>query len=102
MLYFNSKQIPELAGLNFRQRMAVVRAAADRLPAPTKLMLNIVKLLILSLMFLQIARAEGVLIFGYSALLLIIYPLITRPITFALCQERLAMVRRQLYPDVSE
>jgi len=43
MLYLNSQKIPELAGLTFAQRMEVIRKAADELPVPTKITLNIVK-----------------------------------------------------------
>jgi hypothetical protein len=99
MLYFNSKNIPELAGLNFAQRMRVVQTAADRLAAPTKISLNIVKLLILTPLFILIARADGWAIAGYILLLGILYPLITRPLTFAICRSQFRSVRRQLFPD---
>lgn len=99
MLYFNSQKIPELAGLSFAQRMHVIRTAADRLPAPTKITLNIIKLIILSVLFILIARAEGWAIAGYVLLLVVLYPLITRPLTFLLCKAQLGQIRRQLYPD---
>ena len=98
MLYLNSQKIPELAGLSFPQRMAVIRGAADKLPVPTKITLNIVKLLVLVPLFLLIARAEGWAIAGYIVLLLVAYPAITRPLTFALCRKDFAAVRRQLFP----
>lgn len=99
MLYFNSQNIPELKGLNFAQRMQVLRTAADRLPAPTKIALNIVKLIILSILFIMIARAEGILILGYVLLLVIVYPLLTRPLTYFLCRNALATIRKQQFPD---
>jgi hypothetical protein len=98
MIYFNSQSIPELQGLNFSQRMQVIRAAADRLPAPTKITLNIIKLVILSVLFILIARAEGWAIAGYVLLLVVLYPLITRPLTFYLCRKHLAGIRRQQFP----
>lgn len=98
MIYFNSQSIPELQGLNFSQRMQVLRTAADRLPAPTKIALNIIKLIILSVLFILIARAEGWAIAGYTVLLVIAYPLITRPITFFLCRSQLASIRKQQFP----
>lgn len=101
MLFLNSQKIPELAGLNFAQRMQVLRTAADRLPVPTKITLNIIKLIILSLMFILIARAEGWFIVGYIVALIIIYPLVTRPLTFLLCRGQLAQVRRQLYGSLN-
>lgn len=99
MLYFNSQSIPELKGLNFGQRMQVLRTAADRLPAPTKISLNIVKLVILSVLFIMIARADGMAIVGYVVLLLIVYPLLTRPLTYFLCRNLLAAIRKQQFPD---
>jgi membrane protease YdiL (CAAX protease family) len=98
MLYLNSQNIPELAGLNFAQRMAVVRTAADNLPAPIKITLNIIKLLILVPLFLLIADADGWAIALYIVLLLIAYPLIIRPLTFALCRKDFIRVRQKLFP----
>ena len=99
MIYLNSQSIPELAGLNFSQRMQVIRQAADKLPVPTKITLNIIKLLVLVPLFLLIARADGWAIAGYIVLLVLVYPLITRPITFALCRKQLRQVRQQLFPQ---
>lgn len=96
MLYLNSQKIPELNGLTFAERMQVVRKACDNLPVPTKITLNIIKLLILVPLFLLIARADGWAIGGYILLLLVLYPLLTRPLTFALCRKNLAAVRHQL------
>ena len=97
MLYLNSQKIPELAGLTFAQRMEVIRKAADGLPIPTKITLNIVKLLILIPLFLLIARASGWEIVGYIVLLLVAYPAITRPLTFAVCRKDFARIRQQLF-----
>lgn len=99
MIYLNSQSIPELAGLNFSQRMQVIRQAADKLPVPTKITLNIIKLLVLVPLFLLIARADGWAIAGYAVLLVLVYPLITRPLTFALCRKQLHQVRQQLFPQ---
>ncbi|EJI85762.1 MULTISPECIES: DUF6170 family protein [Alishewanella] len=99
MIYFNSQSIPELQGLNFSQRMQIIRTAADRLPAPTKITLNIIKLIILSVLFIMIARADGWAIAGYILLLVVLYPLITRPITFYLCRKQFATIRRQQFPE---
>lgn len=99
MIFFNSKNIPELAGLNFAQRMEVVRQAANLLPVPTKITLNIIKLLILTPLFLLMARSSGWYIVGYAVLLIVLYPAITRPLTFALCRKHFAKIRQQLTPN---
>ncbi len=97
MLYFNSQKIPELQGLNFDQRMQVVRTAADKLPAPTKVGLNTLKLIIIFGLFILMARADGWAMLGYALLIAPLYLIITRPITFALCQSRFTTARRQLF-----
>lgn len=102
MLYLNSQKIPELAGLTFAQRMEVIRKAVDELPVPTKVILNIVKLLILIPLFLLIARASGWEIIGYIVLLLITYPVITRPLTFAISRKNYTKIRQQLFAQQSD
>ncbi|WP_214000864.1 DUF6170 family protein [Arsukibacterium sp.] len=97
MLYFSSQKIPELQGLNFAQRMQVVRTSADKLPTPTKVGLNTLKLIIIFGLFILVARADGWAILGYALLVAPVYMLITRPITFALCQSQFSTVRQQLF-----
>lgn len=96
MLYWNSRSIPELNDLTFRDRMSVLRRATDQLPTPKKLVLNLLKLGVLLPLFLAIARSpswlEG---FGWFGLLLLSYPLITRPITFMFTQPMLRQARYQ-------
>jgi hypothetical protein len=75
MLYWNSQSLPELSGLNFRQRMAVIRRASDLLPVPKKLLLNLLKLLVLIPPFMAIARSSSISEALLLALLLVlIYP----------------------------
>jgi hypothetical protein len=97
MLYWNSQSLPELAGLNFRQRMAVIRRASDLLPVPQKLLLNILKLVVLVPPFMAIARSasipEALL---WALLLVVIYPVLTRPLTFMLVGPLLRQARHQL------
>ncbi|MGI5308715.1 DUF6170 family protein [Rheinheimera sp. WS51] len=102
MLYFSSRAIPELEGLDLNQRMLVIRQAVDQLPVPTKVMLNIIKLLILTPLFLLIARSGGWQIVGYVVLLLISYPVITRPITFALCRSKMPAIRQKLFENTQQ
>ena len=82
MLYLNSQNIPELAGLTFAQRMAVIRKAADNLPVPTKITLNIIKLLVLVPLFLLIARAPDLVTAALYVLSLVLLrvkpPVITK------------------------
>jgi hypothetical protein len=96
-MFWNSQQIPALKGLNFRDRMQVIRTATDSLAVPQKLALNLLKLVVLIPLFLLIARAPSVLQgLGYGVILLIVYPLVTRPITFWLIADRLRQARHKL------
>jgi hypothetical protein len=96
MLYWNSQSLPELKGLNFRERMAVIRRASDLLPVPKKLILNVFKLLVLIPPFMAIARASTIVEALLWALLLIIsYPLLTRPLTFIMVNPFLKIARQQ-------
>lgn len=99
MLYLNSKSIPELQGLTFAQRMQIIRIAAGRLSVPVKVFLNVVKLVILSILFILIARAEGWSVVGYLFILVVVYPLLTRPLTFFLCRNLFLAIRRQQFPQ---
>jgi hypothetical protein len=103
MLYWSSQSLPELSGLNFRQRMAVIRRASDLLPVPKKLLLNLLKLLVLIPPFMAIARSSSISEALLLALLLVlIYPLLTRPLTFILVGPLLSKARQQLNPPDGE
>jgi len=96
-MFWNTRALPELQQLNFRDRMAVLRRASDLLPTPQKLILNIWKLCVLIPPFLLIARAETPLAAaGIALALILLYPLLTRPVTFALVKPLLTQARRQL------
>lgn len=96
-MFWNSRALPELQQLNFRDRMAVLRRASDLLPTPKKLILNVWKLCVLIPPFMLIARAETVWQgLGFAVGLVVIYPLLTRPVTFALTRPLLTQARSQL------
>ncbi len=96
MLYWNSRSLPELAELNFRDRMSVLRRATDQLTTPKKLVLNLLKLVILIPPFMAIARSgsilEGIL---WALALVVCYPLVTRPVAFSLVKPLLRQARYQ-------
>jgi ABC-type transport system involved in cytochrome c biogenesis permease component len=95
-MYFSSQNIPELKGLKFSQRMQVIRSATEQVATPQKLLLNLLKLVILVPLFLLIAQWDswqsGIIVL----ILLACYPLLTRPLTFALCRPYLQQSRTKL------
>jgi len=95
-MYFGSHSIPELAGLKFAERMQVIRSATDQIPTPQKLLLNLLKLAILIPLFLVIAQWDSWQSTVTILILLAAYPLLTRPLTFALCRPHLKQARVKL------
>ena len=95
-MYFSSHTIPELAGLNFAQRMQVIRAATAQIAIPQKLLLNLLKLAILIPLFFALTQWSSWQNTIAIVALLLAYPLLTRPLTFALCRPFLTMARTKL------
>jgi len=102
-MLWNSRNVPELAGLNFRERMVVIRRATDMLETPKKLVLNLLKLAVLVPPFMAIARANSIVEgLGWAIALIVIYPLITRPVTFSFIRANLIKARRLTIPNSIE
>lgn len=97
-MHLTSQHIPELAGLNFQQRMLVIKQAVSLLPVPQKIVLNVVKLVILAHFFSILARFEGWILLPYLLLAGLVYPLVTNPVTFYMVSARLAEARRMIFP----
>ncbi|RVT49198.1 hypothetical protein EMM73_00940 [Rheinheimera sediminis] len=95
-MYFSSQNIPELKGLKFAQRMQVIRSATEQVATPQKLLLNLLKLAILIPLFLTIAQWHSWQSTLTIVVLLAAYPLLTRPLTFALCSPHLHQARIKL------
>lgn len=98
--YFTTQHIPELAGLNFQQRMLTVKQATELLTTPKKVLLNFVKLVILAHFFSILARFEGWVLVPYLLLAGMIYPLVINPVTFQMTRSKLAKARKKLDFDV--
>ena len=97
-MYFTSQKIPELSGLNFQQRMLVIKHAVNLLPVPQKILLNVVKLVILVHFFSILARFEGWILLPWLLLAGLVYPLIINPVTFLMTASRLAKARKGIFP----
>ena len=95
-MYFTSQHIPELSGLNFQQRMQVIKQAINKLPIPRKIGLNVIKIIILVHFFSVLARFEGWLMLPYLLVAGLIYPLVINPVTFALSRRYLTDARKEI------
>ena len=87
-LYFSTRQIPALGHLKLTERLAQIRQANQRLTGPERLLLNIIKLVMLSLFFIFLLRSpdhwQNLL---WALLSLLIYPLILKPVQYGLCAQ---------------
>lgn len=90
-LYFSSKHIPGLQHLPLTTRLEVLQQAHKRLSGPEKLMLNVLKLLILIPLFIVILQiSSDWLAIVWALLLVLLYPLLIKPILFGLCAKYLS------------
>lgn len=94
-IYFSSNKIPELADFNVQQRQAILALAQNKLAAPEKLILNIIKLFLLIPPFLFIANLQGIALIGSIAFVLIAYFIVLRPVMLLFSQKYLLAAIKQ-------
>ncbi|WP_188688753.1 DUF6170 family protein [Bowmanella pacifica] len=89
--YLSTRSIPALAGLPLAERLARLSAAARKLSLPEKMLLNILKLLLLLPLFVFILRvSDNWWALLWAALVILAYPLVLRPVQYALCEKYLS------------
>ncbi|NTS77790.1 hypothetical protein HR060_13070 [Catenovulum sp. SM1970] len=82
-IYFKSSLIPCLKNYRFNQRAQILAIAMAELPVPKKMMLNILKLALLSILFIWLARSFGSSEFIMPLLGIVLgYPLVIHPIMY--------------------
>lgn len=80
-LYFTARQLPNLEKVPLQERLAIIANAQKKLTLPEKLFLNLIKLFILTSIFVLLTgqfEIPTVIIGIIGAILL--YPLLLRPI----------------------
>ncbi|MDP4982781.1 DUF6170 family protein [Pseudoalteromonas tunicata] len=82
MIYFTSRNIPTLQGLKFTQRADIIKIALSYLSTPQKTILNILKLLIITPLFLVLASVDSWYVLLYLIGVGLSYPLITNPLSY--------------------
>ncbi len=88
--YFTHQQIPQLKDLSVAQRMERLREAENRMIAPEKLLLNILKLLIIVPVFVFILRAsDDWFALVWAALFILAYPFLLKPLQYSMCAKYL-------------
>lgn len=88
--YFTHRAIPELTDLTLEERLSALQAANQKLTPPERLLLNLLKLLILVPVFALILRSsEDWTALIWAAVVILIYPIIVRPIQFNMSRKYL-------------
>ncbi|MEP4891754.1 MAG: DUF6170 family protein [Aliiglaciecola sp.] len=88
--YFSTRQIPQLRNLSIDERFIRIRAAENKLTAPEKLLLNVIKLLIMVPVFVFVLRTfQDWSSLLWAGLIILAYPLILKPFQYSLCAKYL-------------
>ncbi|MFT6897828.1 MAG: hypothetical protein ACJA13_002239 [Paraglaciecola sp.] len=85
-IYLSSRNIPGVAHLPLTERLAVISQAQQKLTVPEKFCLNLLKLAILLPVFIFIFRSsDSWFSLVWAALVALLYPLVIKPVQYALC-----------------
>jgi len=87
--YFSSKDIPELAELTIRERTEKIQKAKQKLTVPEKLILNVLKLALLTPPFIYLARQDWAFLISSTILAIAINLTIIKPILFYFLKKKL-------------
>ncbi len=79
-MYFLLSQVPVLQGLNHTKRREIVNQALAAMPPGKKIMLNIIKLLLITPLFLLIATLDSWMMLPWLLLAGTAYPLAVTPV----------------------
>jgi len=94
-MYFTSRNIPELKGMKYTQRAHIIRLALNHLSVPQKTILNIIKLVFLTPIFLILAKIDSWEILIYLLIVGLCYPLITTPISLYFAQKHIKKAKTE-------
>ncbi|AWL11202.1 hypothetical protein HMF8227_00706 [Saliniradius amylolyticus] len=101
--HISTRTLPGLESLSFRQRLAVIEIAAQRLTGIERLTLNLIKLLAIIGGFVCLYRVaeDWRAIFGVIVALLC-YPLVLKPIYHQLCSKHIKQTDIEKVKQASE
>ena len=97
MIFFTSRNIPQLKGLKYAERAEIIKLAQSNLTTPQKTVLNIIKLLFLTPLFLLLANIESWWLLLYLFFLGISYPIVTNPITYYFIRHTLKGAKEEYF-----
>ncbi|MFY8272836.1 DUF6170 family protein [Pseudoalteromonas sp. SSDWG2] len=80
MIYFLASQIPALKEFSHKERLAIVADSLELLSAQERILMNILKLLLITPLFLLLVRFEGWSMLPWLLLAGIAYPILVLPV----------------------
>ncbi|MFQ3248850.1 MAG: hypothetical protein ACI9O6_000654 [Glaciecola sp.] len=91
-IYTSTKNIPALADKPLTERMAMLEDAAKKMSVPEKTLLNVLKLFVIVPVFALILQvADNWFSLVWAALILLLYPLLVKPIQYSLSAKYLSV-----------
>ncbi|WP_412971501.1 DUF6170 family protein [Glaciecola sp. MF2-115] len=91
-IYTSTKNIPALADKPLTERMAMLEEAAKKMSVPEKTLLNVLKLFVIVPVFALILQvADNWFSLVWAALILLLYPLLVKPIQYSLSAKYLSV-----------
>jgi len=94
---FSTNKLSELDNFTLAQRQQILALAANKLTAPEKFVLNILKLIMLVPPFLFMAQLEGVLFIVSIFSVLAVYFILLRPISLLFTRKYLDVAIKQFH-----
>lgn len=92
---FSSNKLSELKNYTLTQRQQILALAANKLTAPEKFILNVLKLFMLVPPFLFLAQLEGIFFIASLMSVLIIYFILLRPVSLFFTRKYLSTAIKQ-------
>lgn len=92
-LYLSSKQLPELVQHSPRERQEILSKAQQKLTVPEKLVLNILKLFMLTPPFLFLARQEIIALTFALIGSFTLYFFVAKPLKLHFCRKYLSTLK---------
>lgn len=95
-MIFDTRKVKEFEGLNYQQRMLVIKDAYEALSIWQKGLLNTIKFSLLAPVFFLIAKEQSWSVMPWILATVILYPLVTKPLTLLFVKPMLAQAVQRL------
>ncbi len=95
-IYFSSNQLPQLKNYSVKQRQAILNIAMEKLTAPEKFIMNVIKLFMLIPPFLLLANLQSAWFFVSVIAVLLAYFFVMKPISLLFAEKYIEKAIKQV------